>query len=62
MALRPELLQKNRTTQPQGTRYTERKRGRRSEGEVTERDMSREGEEVIGKRWMPRGRRNESQR
>lgn len=51
MALCPELLQKNRTPEPQGTRYTERKRGRRSEGEVTERDMNREREEASGKRY-----------
>ena len=61
MALRPELLQKNRTTEPRGTRYTERRGGRRSEGEVTERDMSGAGEEATGKTWMPQGRRNESQ-
>lgn len=61
MALCPELLQKNRTTEPRGIRYTERKRGGRSEGEVTERDMNREGEEATGKRWMPQGRGNESQ-
>ena len=40
---------------------TQRKRGRRSEGKVIERDMSREGEEATGKTWMPQGRRNESQ-
>lgn len=50
MALRPELLQKNTTTEPRGRRDTERKKGRRSEGEVTERDMSRKGEQATGKR------------